>query len=59
MINKKSIYLSDSDSLRCSGHGKLVQLMFLNHMSNLTKFYCSVSFARQYVIASSDLPLDT
>ena len=32
-----------------SGHGKLVQLVFVNrHMSNLTKFYCSVSFVRQY-----------
>ena len=28
---------------------KLVQLVFVNHMSNLTYFYCSVSFARQHI----------
>ena len=27
---------------------KLVQLDFVNHMSNPIKFYCSFSFARQY-----------
>ena len=47
--------------LRCftrgSGHGKLVQLVFVNHMSNLTKFYFSVSFARQYIIYANYLPL--
>ena len=32
-----------------SGNGKPMQLMFVNHMSNLTKFYCSLSFARQYI----------
>ena len=31
-----------------SGHGKLVQLMFVSHMLYMTKFYCSLSFARQY-----------
>ena len=32
-----------------SGHGKLVQLVFVNHLSSLTKLYCSVSFALQYI----------
>ena len=32
-----------------SGHGKLVQLVFVNHMSKLPKFYCSVSFACEYI----------
>ena len=31
-----------------SGHGKLVQLVFVSHMLYMTKFYCSLSFARQY-----------
>ena len=33
-------------SLQGSGHGNLV---FVNHMSNRTKFYYSVSFVRQYI----------
>ena len=35
-----------------SGHGKLVQLVFMKYMYNLTKFYCSVSFVRQYRYSS-------
>ena len=32
---------------------------FVNHMSNLTKYYCSVSFARQYVWTSQQkIPLE-
>ena len=27
----------------------LVQLVFVNHMSNPTRFYCSVSFVSQYI----------
>ena len=33
-----------------SNHGNLVQLNFVSHMHYLTKFYCSVSFARQYIM---------
>ena len=32
-----------------SGHGKLVQLVFVSHMLYMTNFYCSVSFVRQYI----------
>ena len=32
-----------------SVHDKLVQLVFVSHMQYLTTFYCSVSFARQYI----------
>ena len=42
---QKSINSNDPGS----GPGELVQLVFVNHMSNLTYFYCSVSFARQYI----------
>ena len=48
----KMINSNNSDALlKVSDHNKLVQLLFVNHMSNLTKFYCivlSISFARQY-----------
>ena len=40
----------DAQFPKDSGHGKLVQLVFVNHMSNLKKIYCSVSFARQYIL---------
>ena len=33
-----------------SNHGNLVQLKFVSHMHYLTKFYCSVSFARHYIM---------
>ena len=36
-----------------SGHGKLVQLVFVSHMQYMTKFYCSLSFARQYIFKMS------
>ena len=38
-----------------SGHGKLVQLVFVIHMQYMTKFYCSVSFACQYIRVLSDI----
>ena len=34
--------------------GKLVQLGFVIHMQYLTKFYCSISFALQYIRNLSD-----
>ena len=46
-------YQRESDKLICftqgSGHDKLVQLVLVNPMSYLTRFYCGVSFARQYI----------
>ena len=46
---QKSINSNNPDALlKVYGNGKLVQLVFVNHMSNQTNFYCSVSFARQY-----------
>ena len=32
-----------------SVHDKLVQLVFVSHMQYMTKFYCVVSFVRQYI----------
>ena len=34
--------------------GKLVQLGFVIHMQYMTKFYCSISFALQYIRNLSD-----
>ena len=41
---QKSINSNNPDALL----KVLVQLVFVNHIYNLTKFYCSISFARQY-----------
>ena len=47
---QKSINSNDLDALpKILGHNKPLQLFFVNHMSNLTKFYCSASFACQYI----------
>ena len=36
---QKSINSNNRCFTQASGHGKPVQLVFVNHMSNLTKFY--------------------
>ena len=36
------------------GHGKFVQLVFVLHMQCMTKFYCNVSIACQYIRVLSD-----
>ena len=57
MLDKKSIILKckyPGCFTQGSGHGKLVQLVFVNHMSNLAKLKCRVYFALHYTFISAE-----
>ena len=46
---QKSIYSNNPMLFSGSAHGKLLQLVFVNHMSNPDKIIFNVSFACQYM----------
>ena len=49
MVNKIDNLKQPRGLTQDSGHGKLVQLVFVSHMQYMTQFYCRISFARQYI----------
>ena len=61
LFKRKSLKLIIVTSVRIytcsqqdSGHGKQVQLEFVSRMQCITKFYFTVSFARQYTSCSQE-----
>ena len=52
LVNKINTLKEPRGLTQDSGHGKLVQLVFVSHMQYMIKFYWNISFARPYRLIS-------